>query len=50
MRDLSDTSCRFATRVLEIKARCCMVGAAAAPQEPVNAVKPTTPAAPQRTS
>lgn len=50
MRDMNDSSCRFATRVLEIKARCCMVGSAAAPQEPVNAVKPQTPAAPQRTS
>lgn len=49
MRDLDDTSCRFATRVLEIKARCCMVGAARAPSEPVSATKPATPA-PERTS
>jgi hypothetical protein len=49
MRDMDDQSCRFATRVLEIKARCCMVGSARAPSEPVNAEKPATPA-PERTS
>lgn len=50
MREMDDTHCRFATRVLEIKARCCMVGAAAAPKEPV----PETPrgrrSTPARTS
>lgn len=49
IRELNDTSCRFATRVLEIQARCCMVGAAAAPQEPVVNTKPAR-TAPQRTS
>lgn len=50
MRDMDDQSCRFATRVLEIKARCCMVGSARAPSEPVNASKPTAAPAPERTS
>ena len=49
IRELNDTSCRFATRVLEIQARCCMVGAAAAPQEPVVNTRPAK-SAPQRTS
>lgn len=51
MREMDDAHCRFATRVLEIQARCCMVGAARAPteastQEPAPAAQP----APQRTS
>lgn len=32
MRDINDQQCRFATRVLEMKVRCCMVGNQAAPQ------------------
>jgi hypothetical protein len=29
LRDIDDTQCRFATRVLEMKVRCCAVGAPA---------------------
>ena len=49
IRSINDSSCTFATRVLEIQARCCMVGAAAAPTQPVEETKPATPA-PRRTS
>lgn len=35
MRDVNDQTCRFNDRVLEMKVRCCMVGMAALPQEPV---------------
>lgn len=41
MRDINDQQCRFATRVLEMKVRCCMVGTEAAPQV---AVAPAEPA------
>jgi len=52
MRDMDDQTCRFATRVLEIKARCCMVGASRAPSEPVSVPAPQQPQqpAPERTS
>lgn len=52
MRDMDDQSCRFATRVLEIKARCCMVGASRAPTEPVSDSAPQQQQqpAPERTS
>jgi hypothetical protein len=52
MREMDDQSCRFATRVLEIKARCCMVGASRAPTEPVSAPAPQQQQqpAPERTS
>lgn len=45
LRDIDDTHCRYNARVLEIKARCCMVGAAAAPKEPA----PETPRGRQTT-
>lgn len=35
MRSIDDVQCRFNSSVLEMKVRCCMAGAAAAPQEPV---------------
>jgi hypothetical protein len=50
MRDIDDTSCRFATKVLEIKARCCMVGAAAAPKEAVTPAPKGQQTTPARTS
>ena len=49
IRSMNDSTCTFATRVLEVQARCCMVGAAAAPTQPVEDMKPATPA-PRRTS
>lgn len=50
MREMDDTHCRFATRVLEIKARCCMVGAAAAPKEEVTPAPRGRTTTPARTS
>lgn len=50
MREIDDSHCRFATRVLEIKARCCMVGAAAAPKEEVAPTPQGRTTPPARTS
>jgi hypothetical protein len=52
MRDMDDQTCRFATRVLEIKARCCMVGASRAPTDQPVSEQPQQQQqpAPERTS
>lgn len=43
LRDINDQQCRFATRVLEMKVRCCAVGAPA-----ITEVAAETPAMPER--
>ena len=47
MREIDDKECTYATKVLELKVRCCMVGAqAAAKEEPlIEGGKPVAPPA-----
>ncbi|HCK83766.1 MAG TPA: hypothetical protein DHW63_04395 [Hyphomonadaceae bacterium] len=47
MRSISDTECRFNTRVLEVQVRCCAMGPNPPPATQVRATQPPQPETPQ---